>query len=365
MAPTTTQRQPDYAVPPGWVLEERLEAMDISQAEFARRCGRSPKLISQIIAGTAPLEPATAIQFERVLGVDATIWMGIESDYQLMRAKVREREKMAEAARWAAQFPIAQLVGRGAISKPVSREDRVQKLLVFFGVASVEAWEARQRSAAYAYRHSPTFKSDPAVLATWLRLGELEAEEIDCAPYSEARFREALASIREHTRKSAESVLEEPRRLCKEAGVALTAIQPLPKAALSGASRWLSPRKAAIHLTARHRSDDQLWFSLFHEAGHLLLHSKKETFVDEKMDSSDEADREADRWAADFLIPPQAWKWFVGSGPFTKASVEAFAQEQRIAPGIVVGRLQHEQRLPWKSQLNELKIWLQWDEGSA
>ena len=67
MARATNQYRPDYAVPPGWVLEEHLEAHGISHAEFARRCGRSPKLISEVIAGKAPLEPETALQFEKVL----------------------------------------------------------------------------------------------------------------------------------------------------------------------------------------------------------------------------------------------------------------------------------------------------------
>ena len=80
------QYRPDYAVPSGSILEERLAAHGISHAEFARRCGRSAKLISEIIAGKAPLEPATALQFEKVLGVDAGIWLGIEKDYQLHRA---------------------------------------------------------------------------------------------------------------------------------------------------------------------------------------------------------------------------------------------------------------------------------------
>ena len=83
MAVETNEYRPDYAVPPGWVLEERLEAQGISQAEFARRCGRSPKLISEIISGKASLEPATALQFERVLGVDASLWLGIEAAYRL------------------------------------------------------------------------------------------------------------------------------------------------------------------------------------------------------------------------------------------------------------------------------------------
>ena len=80
------QYRPDYSVSPGSILEERLAAHGISHAEFARRCGRSAKLISEIIAGRAPIEPETALQFEKILGVDASIWLGLEKDYQLHRA---------------------------------------------------------------------------------------------------------------------------------------------------------------------------------------------------------------------------------------------------------------------------------------
>lgn len=88
---TTNQYRPDYAVPPGWILEERLEVQGISQAEFARLCGCSSKLISEIVSGKAPLEPETARQFEKVLGVDASIWLGIEDAYRTHRSQEAER----------------------------------------------------------------------------------------------------------------------------------------------------------------------------------------------------------------------------------------------------------------------------------
>ena len=97
MVKEAIQYQPNYAVSPGAILEERLAAHGLSHAEFARRCGRSAKLISEIIAGKAPLEPATALQFEKVLGVDAGIWLGIEKDYQLHRAREAEAEETEEA----------------------------------------------------------------------------------------------------------------------------------------------------------------------------------------------------------------------------------------------------------------------------
>lgn len=93
----TNRYAPDYAVSPGAVLEERLAVHDISHAEFARRCGRSAKLIGEIIAGQAPVEPETALRFEKVLGVDSDIWRGMEKDYRLHRTRAAEAGKAAAA----------------------------------------------------------------------------------------------------------------------------------------------------------------------------------------------------------------------------------------------------------------------------
>ena len=166
MAATINQYRPDYAVPPGWILDEYLEAQGLSQAEFARRCGRSAKLISEIIAGKAPVEPETALQFEKVLGLNAGIWLGIEKKYQLHLARKAESATATRSTAWLKRFPIAELAKRGVIRKPDSDADAMSSILSFFGVASVEAWNTRYGLANVAYRHSPSFRSDEAVLAT-------------------------------------------------------------------------------------------------------------------------------------------------------------------------------------------------------
>ena len=360
MATKTYEYNPDYAVPPGWVLEDRLAAHNISHAEFARRCGRSPKLISEIISGKAPVEPKTAIQFERVLGVDAEIWLGIETDYRLHLEREAEAKRAAESIAWAKTFPVNELVKRNIFTRPNNDADRVKALLSFFGVASIEAWQGRQKSIRVAYRHSPSFKSDESALSTWLRLGELGAAQVECPDYSVRGFRQVLTKIRRLTANPSDSTIQEAQRLCQESGVVLAIIKPLPKTALSGATRWITPRKALIQLSARHLRDDQLWFSFFHEAAHILLHGKRDVFVHENGDRTTAADIEADRWAADFLISQSDWDQFKESSFFTKPDILDFAYEQGIAPGIVVGRLQHEGLVPWNSRLNDLRIALKW-----
>jgi addiction module HigA family antidote len=362
---TINQYRPDYAVPPGWILEERLEVQGISHGEFARRCGRSPKLISEIIAGKAPLEPETALQFEKVLGVDARIWLGIEADYQLHRAREAEGREAAESAEWLRAFPVKELIRRGVVDKPSSDADAAARLLSFFRVASVDAWYRKYGLANVAYRHSPSCKSDEAALATWLRLGELEAERQNyAAAYSETRFKRRLREIRPLTREPLSEALAHAQRLCNDAGVALAVVRPLPKTALSGAARWLSPRRAIIQLSARHKTDDHLWFSLFHEAAHILLHSKKGVFVDGTYDESADIEAEANDWASNFLVPRWHWKRFVTACPRSEMAVRQFAAEQGLAPGIIVGMLQHAGYLPW-TRLNRLKVRLDWQGAGS
>lgn len=372
MATPANQFKPDYAVPPGWVLQEHLEVLDMSQAEFARRCDRSAKLIREIIAGKASIDPQTALQFEKVLGLKAHIWLGIETDYRLHLARKTEAETAASDAKWAKSFPIRELVTRNVIDKPASDADAVSKLLAFFGVASQDAWQRKYEAANVVYRHSASFSSDDKALATWLRIGEMQTEREECAAYNKAAFRQALQQIRQITQTSIDTALDEAQRLCKDSGVLLIFVKPLPRMALSGASWWLSPRKAVIQLSARHKSDDQLWFSLFHEAAHILLHSKKYVFIHET--NKEIGDREpeddkaaieaaANQWAADFLVSPRQWERFIASSVFTERAIRRFAKEQRIAPGIIVGRLQHEELVPW-SRLNKLKVKLKWKKDA-
>jgi hypothetical protein len=73
----------------------------------------------------------------------------------------------------------------------------------------------------------------------------------------------------------------------------------------------------------------------------------------------EEHEAEADRFAADQLIPPAAAQKLQGLR--SEQEVKAAAMALGIAPGIVVGRLQHEGWLP-RTHLNGLKVSYRWPE---
>jgi HTH-type transcriptional regulator/antitoxin HigA len=350
--------KPDYAPPPGKLLEEYLETYDISARELARRCGRSPKLITEILSGKAALEPETALQLEHVLKTDATIWLNLEAEYRLHLARLAEELRLSEDLAWAQQFPLRELEKRGILKSPKDAADTVRQLLQFFGAGGVEACRERfSGMASIAYRHSPSFKTAEKSLHVWLRLGEIKANQIPSENYDRNGFIEALRKIRTFTVRPQTEFMPAIEDMCARAGVAFAVIAPLEQMALSGISRWLSPRKGLIQQTLRHRSNDHFWFTFFHEAAHLLLHSRKSLFIDGLDVGSGDAEpyeEEANVWAASFLISPPAMERFCSKSSFKEPDVIQFAKEQDVAPGIVVGQLQKRELIAY-SRLNNLK----------
>lgn len=101
----------------------------------------------------------------------------------------------------------------------------------------------------------------------------------------------------------------------------------------------------------RHRWSHILWFTFFHEVGHLLLHSKKETFINDAGPHSG-VEQQADAFAAETLIPREFEAEL--SSLDTTSQVEKFSKRVGISPGIVVGRLQYEGRWSY-AKGNDLK----------
>jgi len=145
--------------------------------------------------------------------------------------------------------------------------------------------------------------------------------------------------------------------LAGAAGVAVVFVPAPPGCRVGGSTQWLSPDRPLIALSLRHKTNDHLWFTLFHEAGHILKHGKKATFVDGLDGVDEEHEAEADRFAADQLIPPAAAHKLQGLR--SEQELKDAATALGISPGIVVGRMQHEGWL-LRTHLNGLKVSYHW-----
>ena len=350
----TNAYQPDYAIHPGEILEETLEARGIKKTALAERCGIALKTVSQIINGKSSISPAIAIRLERAIGISASLWSNLNTDYELFVARKADYICLDKQKQWVKKFPLQQLSNLGIVPRKSDLTENLSNLLSFFGVSSISAWGDFYLTPNVAYRRSATYKSQPESIATWLRIGELMSESVECAPFNKKKFKAALSEIKKATNEPVEIFQKIMIESCRNSGVSLVFVPELPKTHVSGATKWLNSNRAMIILSLRHKMDDHFWFSFFHEAGHILLHGKTEVFIENNKSDRGEKEVEADVFASNFLIPKSNYKKLTSLNKFSGQSILAFAQELNLAPGIIVGRLQHDGLIPY-SWLNKLK----------
>lgn len=345
--------QPAELIPPGRTLLDWLERTGMTQADFARRTGLTPKHINQVVRGIAGISPEVALTFERVTAIPARYWAQLDSNYQNAKLHAIEAVELEDHVDLVNLFPVRVLESMGLVTRARTKVDTLRELLKFFAVANVTALREVSLQPTL-YRLSPSFNANQAALATWLRIAELQAAEVDTKAFDEGRCREALPQMRALSTFPGVDWVDPLKELAASVGVAIVILKELPGCRVNGATRWLSTDKAMIVLSLRHRRNDIFWFSFFHEMCHLLRHSKKTTFIDVKDGGiSEDLEAEADAFASKILIPPAAaarLPELTGS-----AQVEAFAAEVGVAAGIVVGRMQHDGLIPHSRWANLIK----------
>lgn len=360
MAKLDTPFAPDWVSPPGDTILDIIEERGWPQTELATRLGYSTKHTNQLIKGKVPLTEDAAVRLERVLGGSVGFWLAREAKYRERCVRLEAAQKEAEWISWLDELPVKQLMDAGAIPKQrvdrKSKPDVVEKCLRFFGVASPEEWRGHYAEMQCSFRRSRAEQSDVGAISSWLRMGEQHAEKLDARKYDRNQFIEVLTQIRQLTILPPEEFEPQLRNYFKQAGVSFVLVPAIPKARVSGVARWLNPHRPLIQLSLYGKTNDKFWFTLFHEAAHILLHSKekKSVFLDDpnKVHADNPEEHEANTWAGDFLIPPEFKPYLPAIK--SKAAACDLARQAGVHPGIVVGRLQHDGLIK-PSWMNDLK----------
>ena len=208
-----------------------------------------------------------------------------------------------------------------------------------------------------SFRRTREKQSDIGAITSWLRMGEREAEELEAPKYNKFKFERALKQIRDLTVLPPQEFEPQLSEFCASAGVKLVLVPAISRAHVSGVARWLNPHSPLIQLSLYGKLNDRFWFTFFHEAAHILLHAGQKTdiFLDDhgKAALSSQQEKEADQWAREILISPAYNYELLNLN--SEGGILEFATQLNIHPGIVVGRLQHEDLIGYATTLNKLK----------
>lgn len=347
---------PRWACPPGETIREAASDRGLAITDLAGSLGLSLSELDALIRGRSPITLPLAENLSAIVGASSDFWMTRDAQYH-------DDLRRVEADNWAQTFPVKQMAEFGWITKPADWHEQIDACLKFFGVDEPADWAARyeQPLENAHFRRSPTFSPESAATTAWFRAGEAQADTQPAARFDVDGFVDALPSLRKLTtiKRPAQFV---PRLIsaCAEVGVRVVVVRAPKGCPISGVARSYRDQPL-IQLSARHLSDDHFWFSMFHEAGHVVLHPRNETYVDGLGDDPDldTIESEANAFATKHLIPAGIK---IGERP-DKRAIIAVARANGVSPGVIVGQLQHRKTLR-RNQFNDLKRFYTWNGTS-
>ena len=350
--------QPTVAVPPGETLLEILETKGITQSELAKRMGRPLKLVNEIIKGKTTITSETAMQLEQVLGVPARLWNNLEAGYQDTKARLSMVKSLLDEASEAKQYPYAEMAKWKWVPATKDIKERIRNLLSFFGVTSLNNIIETQGLATAYYRISQKRHYSTPAIAVWLRKGTIDAQSIETDEFDNSKLLNSIGEIRSLTLESPEVFHPKLVKILSDCGVAFVVVPNLKNAPINGATRWINPKKALLQMSIRNKYADIFWFSLFHELGHIIHHSKKTINIDfaENRTGLPKEESEADLFASNSLIPSKNYEEFTTTGNFSIVAIKEFAKKLGIDSDIVIGRLQHDGLLPYKLNIHKSRF---------
>lgn len=354
----STEFRPPVVYHPGETLKEKLEELNMSIKEFAIRTSKPEKTIYAVINGQSSITPDMAIAFEKVTGIPMHMWLKGQRRYDEYKAEKKQEEKLSALHNWAKSFPLQTMQRYRWISFDNSIQSSVNAILSFFQVSSEQGWKDYyfNQQLKIAFRISLNATKEPYAISAWLRQGEIQASQMSVTTFDVTNLKKVLPSLKELCTKQPDDFIKQLQGLCASVGIKLLLTQRLPKAPISGATRWIHD-SPCIQLTDRYKRNDAFWFTFFHEVGHIILHGKKDIFLEdtEYSDKEQKKEDEADHFASEILLPIEQENEIIQHGNYSESTILTYAEKFNVHPAIIVGRLQHRGIIPY-SLLQNLKV---------
>jgi HTH-type transcriptional regulator/antitoxin HigA len=347
---------------PGDSVRAIMQRRGISAFDLAQHFDDGIESVRSLFDGSLHIDETTASTLSSVLGATVKFWLKRQQNFDIAVERALELAIETNQADILLRLPAPGRRVGGRLSQE-RRAVELRKRLIFYNVPNAESWTSRYGRIVGEtdYRATQTFAAQEDSTLLWLRRGELEADMINTRPWSPDNLRDRIPDIRKLTLiRRPELFIPKLRQLCAEVGIALAVVKAPKGCRASGAVRMVDPDKAMLLLSFRYKRDDQFWFTVFHEIGHLILHNAS-TFIDgDSVPENEVREEEANMFAAQCIIPPLREAELERIPP-RKKDIIRFSISLGISPGLTVGQMQHRGMIE-HSSMNYLKRTWDWNE---
>lgn len=325
---------------PGYYLSEMVEESGLTQKDFAKRLGTTPKNLSVLLKGEQNLSLDIATKLSRMLGTTVSYWLNLQQAYDEKLAAfmseeelVREREvfKLIDYGYFRDNFHLPDL--------PRKIDEQIKCVREFLSVSSLTILEEQNLAVSFRSYTMDLSLSNVVNANAMVQIAINKALKTDAPKFNKKKFESAVAFALTQTCNH-ENFFPVVREAFEKAGVILVALPNLKSSGINGATKKVDG-KVLLMVNDRRHYADTFWFTLFHEIGHILN-------GDLGISVKDEAEDEADLYAQRTLIPQEEYEIFVSENKvFTESKIRDFADRIKQDPGIVFGRLQRDGKISY------------------
>lgn len=345
---------------PGKYIERLLKATGMSRKELATRTNVTEKHINTLISGQRSITVGYAKKLGYVFPVstadprdNAKYWQSLQNEYDISVLQEQEKNNITPEELEVLdnlRDIMNYFVSRGFMLPELNDVDKVLQVRNLLKISDLTLIPKISYKGAYRAQLSNNLKIDQYVLFAWQALCDLETRNDHVK--SELNLEVLKGKLNDIKHLMFDNLSTGCKRLqdmLATCGITFKVVKHFRGAPVQGFIKKGDDNKLILCLTIRGGRADTFWFTLFHEIAHIFYHDYETRFVD--FDSSDsEVEFRADRWARDFLIPPEKYREFINlKRKPSWQEIKLFAEDKDVdvQPYIVLGRLQKDGILEW------------------
>lgn len=341
------RKVPFMATHPGRILKNELGERGISQKEFAQMIGMRTSHLNEIIKGKRNITIHIADKLEQALGISSISWVNLQTQYDydmkaISERKVREIEANNEIEDYNKSFDVKTVAKRLGISIDISALSLIEKLKN----ALLLPPPAEMQFAIGRFKKSQKTGLDDRMIATWILLAKYKARNTEISGVYNKNDNKALADAVRTIFNENVNVIARLKEVFSSYGIRFNVVEKVEKASVDAYS-FIENGIPSISVTMRYNMIDHLAFDVMHELGHIYMHLDDDGSVIniEDYDSDSQEEKEANRYAANKLIPETIWSTApkVRMNPFViQRDYTNWAKKNNLNKWIVLGRISKE-----------------------
>lgn len=325
---------------PGYYIKEIVDESGLTQEDFAKRLGTTPKNLSILLKGEQSLSVDMALKLSRMLGTSVSTWLNMQQAYDEKLAEIesdKELEKEREIFKFIDYAYFRDNFGLPNLPRQVDQQ--IKYVREFLSISSLAVLEEKNLAVSFRSSSEEMSKSNTINANVMVQIAMNQTIKRDIPKYDKKKFEKAVEYALTLTNKQ-DGFYPDIRRAFGDAGVALITLPNIKNSGVNGATKRVDG-KVMLMVNDRRHCLDTFWFTLFHEIGHIKNGDLGLSYDGEQED-------EADEYARNALIPQDKYKKFIATHKrINEAAIREFAAMIERDPAIVLGRLLKDEKVPY------------------